>query len=161
MKRGSKSRNKKKNKKANGHKWYMAASIERQYINGKVDDELFYRYLKEYARKKQTELEVNRAILCKIEGKPSYRWLDIKERWYGTQIGEFPCWPTEKEIEEYFPKDGPVKWWTDEKWINHHPIDIPMARHWEDQVAYKAVRLLAEETDDEGELDEILKEKEK
>ena len=164
MKRGSKSRktkNQKKNNKAKGRKWYMAASIERAYINGKVDDELFYRYLKEYARKKQTELVVNRAILRKIDGKPSYRWLDIKERWYGPQIGEFPCWPTEKEIEEYFPKDGPVKWWTDEKWYNHHPIEDTFVKHWEDQVADKAARLMAEETDDEGELDYILKEMEK
>lgn len=160
--RKRKSKNTKTRKtKSKKWKWYIAASIERQYVDGKVDEELFYRYLKEYARKKQTELEVDRAILCKIDGKPSYRWLSMKEKWLGGDIGEIPCWPTEKEIEEYFPKDGPVKWWTNERWYKHHPIEDTFVKHWEDQVADKAARLLAEENDDEGELDEILKEIEK
>ena len=160
MKRGSKSRKtkkQKKNNKANGRKWYKAASIERQYINGKVDDELFYRYLKEYARKKQTESEVNRAIVCKKDGKSSYRWLDMKEKWLGAEIGELPCWPTEKEIEEYFPKDSPVKWWTDEKWYNHHPIEDTFVKHWKDQVAEKMARLKQEEDDTEDMIDDFVK----
>lgn len=113
---------------------FEGSYIDTLFIRGEIDLDMYLDYLKEFAKQKQKKGVAHRAIVVTENGKQRYKWIKKKEH-MGYQIGEVPCYLTHNYIEDFLPRVGKVKWWTDIPWYQGRELPNYQNKPIEDIIA--------------------------
>lgn len=86
--------------------------VDTLFLNGVMDGDTYYRYLRDYAKQIRRHGVAHRAVGTMKDGVLGYRFTKKKE-FSGGAVGERPHYYSDRDQREYIPDGGNVCYWAE------------------------------------------------